>query len=1098
MRAAGTAAPVFVGRAAETSAAEEAWAAVRSGARQLIFIGGEPGAGKSRFTAEIAAALYRRGAVVLLGTCSPEPGVPYQPFAECVEHLLGGTAEGALAACLPDSANELLRLTPLIWRHRPELQAPPGDASDYRRELFDALADLLHSVGEDRPVVCVLEDLHWAGAPTLQLLDHLAQRSARSRLLMLCTHRTTAPDRSENLTYAIADLYRLDGVRRLDLPGLSTEEVAQYLVAEGGLAVRRAWEYATVLRDQTGGNPFFLREVWRALAGQGELAPVRALGSRAPVSIRDALERRLSRLTPGERDVVETAAVLGDGGDVHILVAACQTTADAALSAMDTAARSGFVDGEELARGRVAFPHTLTRQAVLDLTDPSRRVLLHGRVAEVLTSSGIDSPRVVRQLAYHFARASALGYGSQAAGYLTRSAREAERGLAFEDAAAWYAQAADLLEGPEPEREELWFAAAHSHLRAGDFATARSLYLRLRGSHDSRTRLRAAVGYEDAGWRPGLPGSDACALLTRALDEVPADPADPEYVRALASLGRAMAFTGDTDQARELARQALAHAHGLGDKRLLTHVLQTMMWQPTGPESVDDHLALATELARHAEEGRDWDALGTAAVFRSGIAYIRADRAAWAEALADLDRAVRGSGQPFLAYMRRCDDYAHAFLRGDFAAAASVAEDLLELGRSFGPDDTEGPYGLQMYMIRRETGAVREVRPLVGLIQQAGDTWEPGLLALYTELGMAGQASTLLWRLLEQVDEAPARQSPWAQWTAVLVFLTEAALALGDSAAAMRLRPLLAPYSGQQLIAGTFIAVFGPADTYLAALDSLLGDDKSADLLFPRALAQARAFGSVVHRAATLTAWSAHLRSRGDTAVARSEELRREARRLAAGAGQVRLLRMLDNSPGSPAGLTPREIQVLRLLARGSSNRDIAAGLRITENTAANHVRSILAKTGAANRTQVAMMAVSRHWLDDGVPAGHPGSQGGALPERRARQHPVRQHPVAQLYHDVGRQPRALGRAPDRVGERGLVQAVRLPLIRRQERIQPAHPLLLVDPVDPVGNLDRRLQIIGEPALNHEDRHGYHPPPGSTVSRGTGHWIWLSYPFTPN
>ena len=227
-----------------------------------------------------------------------------------------------------------------------------------------------------------------------------------------------------------------------------------------------------------------------------------------------------------------------------------------------------------------------------------------------------------------------------------------------------------------------------------------------------------------------------------------------------------------------------------------TELNPAAVWQAAGPGSVDDHLALATELARLAGEGQNWAALGTAAVFRSGIA--------WAEALDDLDRAVRGSGQPFLVYMRRCDDCAHAFFRGDFLQAERVAEELVELGRSFGPDDTEGPYGLQMYMIRRETGTMEQVRPLVDVSQRADDSWEPGLPALYTELGLTSQASTLLWRLLEQADEAPAPQSPWAQWTAVLVFRIEATVALGDPAAARRLRPLLAPYSGQQLMAGTF------------------------------------------------------------------------------------------------------------------------------------------------------------------------------------------------------------------------------------------------------------------------------------------------------
>jgi DNA-binding CsgD family transcriptional regulator len=965
-RAAGRAKPVFVGRAAETAAAEQGWAAVRSGARELIFIGGEPGAGKSRLVEEIAVALHRRGAVVLIGSCSAEPGPPYGPFVECLEQLLGGTAEGVLAEYMPGSARELLRLTPLVRRHRPDLQPPPGDDSDYRRELFDALTGLLQSVGQVRPVVCVLEDLHWAGTPTLQLLSHLTQHSARSRLLLLCTHRTTAPDRSDELTYAIADLYRLDGVRRIDLPGLSAEEVAQYLVAEGGLPVRRAREYATVLRDQTGGNPFFLREMWRDIAARGGAAQVRRSAPLAPASIRDTLQRRLSRLALPEREVLETAAVLGDGGAVRILVAACGGDPGETLSALDTAARFGLVDAEELTTGRVAFPHTLTRQAVLDLVSPSRRALLHARVGDVLQSSGDGSPQVVRQLAYHFARASALGYGGKAAEYLALSAREAERSLAFEDAAAWYVRAAELLDGPEPEREELRFAAARSCFRAGDTAGARNLYLRLSDSRDPGVRLRAAVGYEDAIWRPGLPGADACALLSRALDDMPADPDDPGYVRALASLGRAMAFTGD-GRAGAVGEQALEYARRLGDKRLLTHALQAMLWHAVAPDSIDDQLGVAAELAPLARESQDWDALGIAAIFRSAIAYAHADPDAWSDAVADLDRAVRGSGQPFMAYMRGCSDYAHAFLRGDFAAAERIAEDLLDVGRSFGPDDTEGPYGLQMYMVRRETGALEAIRPLVDVVRQAQATWEPGLLALYTELGLAGQARSLLHLLLQNSHVAQVRQSWWAQQTAVLVFLAEAAVALRDADAARRLRPLLAPFTGLQLIAGHFVAVFGPADAYLASLDSVLGDNESAERLFERALDQNRALGSVVHRAAILAAWADHLRSRGELSR-RYEQMRDEARRLAASTEQVRLVRMLDNPTADAAGLTAREIDVLRLLARGRSNRDIATELRISENTAANHVRSILIKTGAANRTQVAMMAVARHWVDDHAP----------------------------------------------------------------------------------------------------------------------------------
>ena len=961
-RAGGMAKPAFVGRAAEIAEAERAWAAVRSGARQVIFVGGEPGAGKSRLAEELSAAMHRQGAGVLMGICTPEPAPPYQPFAECLDQLLGGTPEGALAECMPDSVQELLRLTPLVLRHRPGLQPPPQAGTDYRRELFDAVAGLLQSVSRERALVCVLEDLHWAGVPTLQLLAHVAQRSAHSRLLLLCTHRTTAPDRSDELTYAIADLYRLDGVRRLDLPGLSADEIAEYLVAEGGLAARRAREYAAVLRDQTGGNPFFLREVWCDIARRSPGSSWRVPGTHAPVSVRDTLQRRMSLLAPDERAVLEIAAVLGDGGDVSAVVAAWSAEPGEALAALDAAARFGMVGGEELAGGRIAFPHMLTRQAVLDLVEPSRLALLHATVGEVLASGGTDSPRMARQLAYHFARASALGYGAKAAGYLVLSALDAERSLAFEDAAATYAQAADLMDGPEPDREQLLLAAGQCFIRAGDFTSARSAYLRLAGSGDPRTRLLAAVGYEDAAWRPGRPGAEACALLTQALGDVPSDPADTGYVWALASLGRAMSFTADADQARAVGEEALAHARKLGDERLLIHALQTMLWHSVVPGGIGRWTAIGDELARLARASGEWAALGMAAVFQTGFAYMQSDPAAWAFASADLDRAARGSGQPFLAYLRGCNDYARAFLHADFSTAEKHAEDLLELGRSFGPDDTEGPYGLQMFMVRRETGALEATRLLVQATPTEG-TWEPGLLALYTELGLTEAARSLLSRLLGRLDPAPAVQAPWAQWTAVLVFLAEAAVALRDQGAARRIRPLLAPFTGLQLKAGHFVAVFGPADAYLASLESVLGRHDSANRLFERALAQARALGSVIHQAGILAEWATHLRVTG-CSVPRYQEVRDEARRLAASVGLARVMRALDNDRESPAGLTPREVDVLRLLTRGSSNRDIARRLRITENTAANHVRSILSKTGAANRTQVAMLAVSEQWID--------------------------------------------------------------------------------------------------------------------------------------
>jgi predicted ATPase len=295
------------------------------------------------------------------------------------------------------------------------------------------------------------------------------------------------------------------------------------------------------------------------------------------------------------------------------------------LAALDAAVRFGFLDAGELVGGRIVFPHALTRQAVLDLAGPSSQAALHARIGEALrTAAGNRAPgsAAIRQLAHHFTRAAALGHGDTAASYLRQAAREAQRSLAFEDAAAWYAQAAGLLGGPEAEREELWFAAADCHLRAGDFASARTLYRRLAGSAGHRARVHAAIGYESAAWHPGLPGTDACALLSHALEGVPADPGDPLYVEALASLGRATAFTGDMRRSRDLAGRALEYARRLGDQQVLLHALQTMLWQPAEPATLGDQIDLMLELSRLARASQDWEVLGNAAVFRCAIAYI--------------------------------------------------------------------------------------------------------------------------------------------------------------------------------------------------------------------------------------------------------------------------------------------------------------------------------------------------------------------------------------------------------------------------------------------------------------------------------------------
>jgi DNA-binding CsgD family transcriptional regulator len=954
--------PLFVGRRAELDCLEDLWGSVTSGARQVAFLGGEPGAGKSRLLAEFCTLLHGRGATVLLGTCVAELGPPYQPFVEPAEALL--SVAGA-------DADALRRLA-----GRGAADAPEPDT---RRELYDAAVDALRALTRSGPVVLALEDLHWSGTAGLQLLGHLVERTAESPVLVLGTHRTTAPDRSPALTSTIAHLYRLDGVRRLDLAGLDTEDIAEYLAAEAQLPAHRARVTAALLRDRTGGNPFLLREVVREAAGRGSTPDAHTA---APLSVRDMVGSRLERLTPPERQTLELAAVVGEEPDLATLLAVSTWSTDTTLAALDTAVEFGLL---EAAGPAFRFPHALARQAVLDLVPATRRAREHLRVAGVLEASDAVSERHTQRLAYHYAQGAALGRAEQAVRYLTEAAQDASRSLAHEDAARWFEQAAALT-GDPPQRHRLLLSAGDGHLLGGDFARARALFEGVAGSAAPRDRLEAAIGFEAASWRPGLPGGRAVELLTEALRGVPHSATDPLYVRGLAGLGRALAFTGASEQADALGRRSVALARTLGDDRLLASVLEASLWNGLRPADATEKLARATEASQLAQRTGDLGHLGGTAYWRGAISYLQGDPQGLAEAYWDVLRMARATAEPYFEYVAGCLRYGRQYAAGDLAGAERTCAELLELGESFGTDDTEGSSAVQSFMVRRETGALAAIRPLVSGEESPEAHWAPGLLALYAELGLDGPAGRVLTWLLDGRLDGFADS---AQWPCVLAFSVGAALHLGDESALALLRPRLAEYSGSNLVAGQFVAVFGSADRYLGAVDSVLGRGSAGPLL-EAALEMDTRMGAHLHRAQSLVSLAAHLKRTG-VPGRRAGELTEEAGQLARDLGLRRVSAALarlggpaaaaapSGGPGTgggpaaprsgaaplPAGLTSREAEVLRLVSAGLLNREISARLFISENTVANHVRSILAKTGAGNRTQAARYAATHGLLED-------------------------------------------------------------------------------------------------------------------------------------
>ena len=941
----------LVGRRSELETFEAIWAEVERGRRQLVFIGGEPGAGKSRLTAEVAGALRDDGVTVLVGASNPDAGVPYQPFAEMLDHLFTGTAPGSLAALLDDGGVELRRLSAHVTRHRPEVRESLAGSGEVRRDLFDAVAGLFRRLADDGPLALVLEDLHWAQLPTVALLEHVVHASNGTRMLVLVTFRSTAPDRSDEVAARVAELHRLDGVRRLDLSGLDTDAIAEYVVLRSGLPLREARAPAALLRDRTGGNPFFLRELWADLERRGGVSALR-FPQRVPASISDTLTARIDGLGGEIRHVIELAAVLGNEFDLATLLAADRADLAQTMAFVDSTTALGLIDVVDPDAGRYSFVHALTRQAVLDRMPPSRLTRLHVQAAEALERQPAHASLVPR-LAHHYLAGHILGFHDRAVRYSREAGRLAEKSLAFEDAAVWFERASSLPECAPELRSGLLLAAGADYVRACHFPHAQAIYEQLATADDPAVRLAAAVGFEDATWRPGVLGTRAADLLSAAVEGCELGGHHPAYVRALASLGRALALGGETASACEVGGRAIDLARELGDEAVVLHALTAGLWHGITPDMAERQRERSAEVTRLSRAARDYESFGAAANFRATVSYL-VGLADLREAIEDSRRAAEATGQPYYRHIHGCLACAGAFLRGDFAGAERWAEETLTQTDTVGDELAEGPHGVQLFMIRRETDALGRFRDFLDGRESFAGRWVPGLLALYTELGVETGIRRALRHLL---DRQLTARTDEAQWPMELVFMSEAALALDDLDAARVLRPLLAEYAGMNLVSGTLIAAFGSADRLLARVAALVGDRAAAARHFGVALAMDRRMRSVIHVAETLAYQALFAASAGHRDQARA--LADEARRLAGPIGHNRVIRILAPIAPStrPDGLSEREIDVLRLLATGLSNQEIGAHLHISANTAANHVRSILMKTGAANRTQAAIYA---------------------------------------------------------------------------------------------------------------------------------------------
>jgi DNA-binding CsgD family transcriptional regulator/tetratricopeptide (TPR) repeat protein len=962
----------FVGRSTELARLRTLMPWADDEGRRVVLLGGEAGSGKSRLVREFAGEAAAQGALVLYGACDAMVRAPYGPFVEALDHLARVTDREELR--LGTTGGELARLVPDLATRTGEQAAPvDADPDTARHRLHTAVTDLLAGVSRRRPVLLVLEDGHWADVPTLGLLRHLARAGGRARLLLLATFRDADADVPEPLSETLADLRRSEDVVRLRLGGLSGDDVNEFVRrASGGEDVL---ELAQAIRDLTEGNAFLVCELWRALVdhevvdvvdGAIQLSrPVAELAT--PESVREVASGRLARLRPATSDLLELAAAAGSEFDLDVLRLAAHIDEADLLSSLDEAVRSGMIEELPARRLGYRFAHELVRRALYDGLTAVRRAELHLRVGEVLERAGQPSVRALADLAYHFAAAAPFGGAARGVRYNVLAARAAGAALAFDEAAERLRVALELGVDDADERTGLLLELGTARHRAGRAVEALSAFAdaaAIAGAiRDPELLARAAIGYEDACWRPVITDALAVELLEQAAVALGDEPSQLR-VGVLGGLARALQIRGQHERGDLVRAEAVAMARALGDRAALARVLVGSYWsrEVRSPEEV---LAGLTEARDLAEELGDAELRSEAMNWRvSAFLAIGDVDSARREAAASRAVAER-TAQPFNLHVAEHAASAVALCEGRLAEAEEMARRSHEWSRLLTGRDASGIHGIQMFGIRREQGRLAELAPVIRLLagRAEGDgPWRPGLASLLVELGMEAEARRELARVAaDGLDELRA-----SLWLASLSYLTDAAAALGDEATAALLYPELEPHAGSYVMVGHAVACYGAADRQLGMLASTLGEWERAELHFEAAMTLNRPMATWL--AHTAYQYGRMLLARGGDRN-RAAALLAEAEQLAARIGMAALAGRAQGvvtgrraAPGLPDGLSAREVEILSLVAKGLSNREIGSALFISEHTAANHMRSILRKTSCSNRTEAASYA-HRHGL---------------------------------------------------------------------------------------------------------------------------------------
>jgi len=970
------ASPVFVGRDAELALLERALDVAVGGTTGTVLVGAESGVGKSRLISQFAANARDRALVLIGGCVEVGTALPYAPVTALLRMLVRSRGAGKVSALLP--GNQAAELSALL----PEFGEQPSgaDPAMARARLFEALLTLCEALGEERPLVLVIEDAHWADRSTCDLLTFLVRNLRQAPVLLVVTFRSEDTEPAP-LRSLIAGLGRMEGVQRIELEPLSRRDVAAQL--EGILNGPPRPALINAVYQRGGGNPLFTEAL---VNRDGSLA------TGLPWSLRDLVLARVKELPAETREALRMTAVGGDHV-THALLAAAANLDDATLtSALRPAVAAHILTSDADGYG---FRHQLFREAVLADLLPGERAVTHRGFATALAATPPDRRDAAAgvQLALHWRGAhederaltaawqaaaeagAAFGYaqrlqmldqvrelwpsvpdaasstGTDYVGILelaadaARWAGEPERGLALVADAL-----AKLDEKDDPERRAVaLFRRADLRrelLQPGQLDDLREA-LRL-ASEPTPVRARILAYYC---WALRREDRNAAAEgYVTELSDLASQLGDEErQVEASMLLAAVAAHKGEDTVAELLRARDAAAKLGSGHLEVWAYLtLGHVLGDPPGDRGgTAEAIQVGRQgLARARQLGL---ARQIAAPIAGNLAYALTAAGRWDEALEIIDEILSLDQPPLGRVHQLLARGQIAVDRGDLDTAIAIAAEVRSLPAAI---HAQGHYAYPLAQLEIHwrlasgdlTGALACARSVPAPVPAP----DPATDA----------APRYQWALIGSAMRACAEAKAFGVADAEVAELRTDLEA--RAAALPRRTPLVDAYAA--LVAAESSRAQGRQD--LAGWDAAHAAWERLGRPYQAAYALLHAARAAVARG-DRDAAAARLRTGAE--LAERVGARPLLQQIARQARQVGVDLPVSGQAAVPTrfGLTERETEVLRLVAEGRGNRDIAAELFISPKTASVHVSNILGKLGVATRTEAAAVTYRLHLLDE-------------------------------------------------------------------------------------------------------------------------------------